>query len=436
MAQSPGPRSSRVPRLTGPTRIYHGWHVAWVVFLSTGLSIGMAQYAFGVFGPELEEEFGWSRTQVNASLSFAFISGMSAPLVGRLADRFGTRPVLVVSLLLAATGFALRPLISELWHLYLFSTLVYVGFPGATVLPAGKMVGLWFPTTRGRMMGMVTAGNNFGGLTMVPFAAALVALAGWRWAYFGFGVMLAVLAVAALAIIRERASDVEAEIDRTGRTESFGGEVKAAARAGLTVSQALRTPAFYLVTVAITAATFTYQGIITQLIQHLENVGISHGAASAALSLVAAMGIGSKLAFGRASESIGARQAMVISTALQALGLGLMIAPGGTMAVWAGVFVFGLGFGGLGALIVLVVSETFGLREYGGIMGLVQFATIISFAGGPLLAGMVFDATGSYQNWFAAIIGIFALGITALLLTRRPSFPRQAEEPKGVSTAD
>ena len=175
--------------------------MAVVVFLSTGLSIGMAQYSFGEFAEPLQDKFGWSQTQLNFSLTFAFISGILAPFIGRLSDRFGTRPVMVASLLLIALGFVLRPLISELWHWYLFSALVYAGFPGATVLPSGKMVGLWFPETRGRVMGAVTAGNNFGGVTMPVLAASMIATFSWQVAYMTFAAIMVALAFVALAVI-------------------------------------------------------------------------------------------------------------------------------------------------------------------------------------------------------------------------------------------
>ena len=410
----------RLPRLFGPNRIYLGWHIAWVVFLSGGLSIGMSQYAFGIFAEPMESRFGWSRTEFNAALSFGFISGLLAPVVGRLMDRYGVRPVLVVSLALISSGFLLRPLISELWHWYLFHALVFAGFPGATMLASGKVVGMWFPITRGRMMGAVTAGNNFGGLTMVPLATLVLASAGWEWAYLSFGIIMAVVAVAALFIVRDRREVLEAEARRTGRLDMLSSAARVAARTGLTLRQALKTRTFYLMTIGLTAASFTYQGILTQIVPHLETEGFSKAAAAAALTLVAAMGIGSKMIFGRLSESITARRAAIISVALQAIGVGLMIAPGGNLVLWSGVFVFGLGFGGLGALIVLSISEAFGLYAFGAIMGMVNLAMITSMTAGPLLTGALFDATGSYDAPFAIIIGIFILGAVALLAAKRP----------------
>ncbi len=398
-------------------RIYRGYPIAVVVFLTTGLSVGMAQYAFGEFAGPLKEQFGWTQTELNLSLTFVFISGVLAPFVGGLSDRAGIRPVMFGSLLLIAVGFALRPFITELWHWYLFSALVYAGFPGATLLPAGKVVGLWFPKTRGRVMGAVVAGNNFGGMTMPPLAASIIVFANWELAYVTFAVIMVVLAFVALLVVVEDDRSVEVEMRRTGR----GDQVKiaqAAAHEGITVHQALRNRNFWLIMIGLVAATFTYQGVLTQLRQHFEESGFEPALATTAVSIIAGMGVGSKLAFGRASEKITARVATVISVFLQAIGVLMIALADGQIVLWAGIFVFGLGFGGLGALIVLVVQEAFGMKQFGGIMGAVQVGMIVSGAGAPLMAGALHDATGSFSSTFLIIVGIFAIGIAALLLAR------------------
>jgi MFS family permease len=409
-------------RITQPfrKRLFRGYFVAVVVFLSTGLSIGMAQYSFGEFAGPLQEKFGWTQTQLNFSLTFAFISGILAPFIGRLSDRFGTRPVMFGSLSLIALGFVLRPLITELWHWYLFSALVYAGFPGATVLPSGKMVGLWFPETRGRVMGAVTAGNNFGGVTMPVLAASMIATFSWQVAYVAFAAIMLTLAFVALAVIKESPDDVDAERARTGRGPlPRGGR---GALSGMNLHDALRTSSFWLVITGITAASFTYQGVLTQLRQFFGENGFQPALATSAVTIIAAMGIASKLAFGRSTERFSARRATAVSIAFQALGVGLMISQGGTVMIWAGIIVFGIGFGGLGALIVLVVQETFGLREFGSLMGVFQMANIVSIAGGPWLAGAIHDRYGTFDQAFAIIIGIFILGIITLVVARQPEW--------------
>ncbi len=398
-------------------RIYRGYPIALVVFLSTGLSVGMAQYAFGEFAGPLKEQFGWSQTQLNLSLAFSFISGILAPFVGSLSDRIGIRPVMFVSLLLIASGFLLRPFISELWHWYLFSSLVYAGFPGATIMPAGKMVGLWFPKTRGRVMGAVVAGNNFGGGTMPPLAAAIIAALSWEMAYVTFGLIMALLGIVALFVIVEDETKIESEMIRSGRADQ-AHVARAAARAGLTVQQALANRNFWLIMIGLVAATFTYQGVLTQLRQHFEESGFAPAVATTAVSVIAGMGIGSKLAFGRASEKITARIATIISVALQAVGVFIIAQADATLLMWVGIFIFGLGFGGLGALIVLVVQEAFGMKEFGGIIGLMQVGMIASGTGAPLIAGAVYDSTDSFSGSFLIVVAIFILGIVALALAR------------------
>ena len=407
-------------------RIYRGYPIAVIVFLSTGLSVGMAQYAFGEFSGPLREEFGWSQTQLNFSLAFSFISGILAPFVGNLSDRIGIRPVMFASLLIIAVGFLLRPLISELWHWYLFSALVYAGFPGATIMPAGKMVGMWFPKTRGRVMGAVVAGNNFGGVTMPPLAAAIIATVSWQMAYVTFGVIMAALAAVALIVIVEDENKIESEMIRTGRGDQ-AQVARAAARVGLTVRQALANRNFWLIMIGLVAATFTYQGVLTQLRQHFEESGFAPAVATTAVSAIAGMGIASKLAFGRASEKITARIATMISVALQGVGVFIIASVDTNALMWVGIFIFGLGFGGLGALIVLIVQEAFGMKGFGGIMGLMQVGMIASGVGAPLLAGAIHDSTGSFNNSFLIVVAIFIVGIVAFALTR--PIPIDVDEP-------
>ena len=403
--------------ITKLRQIYRGYPIAIVVFLSTGLSVGMTQYAFGEFAGPLKEQFGWSHTQLNLSLAFSFISGLCAPFVGTLSDRIGIRPVMFGSILIIAIGFLMRPFITELWHWYLFSALVYTGFPGATVLPGGKMVGLWFPRTRGRMMGAVMAGNNFGGITMPPLAAAIIVVFNWQTAYVVFGVIMGALAVMALFVIVEDEKKVESEMKRTGRGDQ-AQIARAAAQAGVTLKQALRNRNFWLVTVGLVAATFTYQGVLTQLRQHFEESGFTPAMATTAVSTIAGMGIFSKLAFGRASEKITARIATILSIGLQMVGVLIIAQVDASHLLWLGIFVFGLGFGGLGALALLVVQEMFGMKEFGGIMGIMQVGMIASGTGAPMMAGAIHDSSGSFDSAFLIVAAIFVVGIAALALAR------------------
>jgi MFS family permease len=385
----------------------------------------MTGYAFGTFVGPLEAEFKWTRSQVNFAVSVGAIAGIASPITGKVLDAVGSRPVLVTSLLLISLGFLLRALIGELWQFYALSAVVAVGATGATTLTAGRLVSLWFPQTRGRMMGVVTAGNNFGGVTMVPMATAVIAVAGWRWGSASFGFLMAAISIVAFVVVRDRPR-------RPGDPAVTTRDARHQGLSGLSVREVVRTPAFYLLTAGISAGSFTYSVVLTQLIPHLEHEGFSRGTATAALSVMAGFGFASKLIFGRASEGLTARRSFVVCLGIQAAGLVLFVVAGGSPLAWLAVGVFGLGFGGMGALIPLTIAEAFGMRTFGSIMGLVTMVGILPQLVGPPVAGWLFLSTGSYTVPFLIIVGFFGVGIVSLWLARPAAGPpRPAESPAG-----
>ena len=161
-------------------RIYRGWFIASATAMGSGLAIGTGQYAFGLFVAPLEETFGWSRTEISASLSFLAVGSLAAPLLGRLMDRYGAKPVLLISLALMIVSFGLRPYMTSLWQWYALSFLQYVGYISATILPMGRLIGVWFSRTRGRVLGIAGMGNNFGGLVIPLMVGATMAQFTWR----------------------------------------------------------------------------------------------------------------------------------------------------------------------------------------------------------------------------------------------------------------
>ena len=254
---------------------YKGYQIALIAFLSTGLSIGMSQYAFGQFATPLQDEFGWSKTQLNGALSLAFVSGITGPILGKAADKYGIKYVLLISLLIISLGFLLRPTITSLWQWYLYSALVYAGFPGATQITSGKIVPLWFPKTRGRVMGAVTSGNNFGGFTMPALAASVISFSNWQSAYLIFGIIMLMLAITAYFIMSESTILIEKESIRTNRNIEYLDLVKKQSKWGFDLSEAIRSFRFWAINISLMIGVLTYQGILTQLTQYLEDEGMT-----------------------------------------------------------------------------------------------------------------------------------------------------------------
>ena len=388
-----------------------------VVFSSTAIAVGVSQYAFGLFIVPIEETFGWTRTEISASLSFAAVGGFSAPLLGRAMDRFGARPVLALSLVVFGLSFCLRPLMTELWHWYALSFLQFVTFSGLTVLPAGRLVAAWYPHIRGRMTGVAATGNNVGGLVMPLFVAALLAAMSWSEASMVIGITSFAVAGAAILVIRETPPAGGAPTRRLDSAAERENRV-VPVLPDQDLRETVRTRTFYAVLAAITLGTFTYSTILPHALAHMVNKGMGNAPALSALGTLAAAGVCGKLLFGWMSERFTARRMLISNLVGQAAFTALLGVATHTGVVAIAAPLYGLFMGGFGALYILVVQESFGMRHYGSVMGLMNLGTVVSFGLGPLIAGVSYDVSGGYGAAFLIVCGLFVAGAVSLAFAR------------------
>ena len=383
------------------------WAVFFLIFLSGALIIGLNTYSFGLFVKPLEDEFGWTREQISLGYSVSFVSSLLAPIIGKFVDIKGTKIFLVGSLFLIAFGFILRPLMTNLNHWVILNSMVFAGYPGTLLLASGILMQVWFPKSRGRMVALATSGHNAGGLVIPLITLVVIFYSSWKIAYVFFGGMLLLVAILSLLFVKNSPQ------------KEYLKKKKDIQKEGIIFNDAIRTKKFFFLTLGITFAMFTYNGVMPQMAPHLETEGLSLTAATIAMSYIGAMGILSKLFFGRLSEKYSSILMTCISVLLQSIGLSvILLSFGNILGIWMGIIIFGIGFGGLGALISLNITECFGLKSLGSIFGTLSFLGIWASVSAPWMMGRIFDQTSSYRNAHLIVIAIFILGIFFLLLTK------------------
>src|SRR5215831_19347907 len=188
-------------------------HYAWVVLAATSLVLlasGGVRAAIGVFIKPLEAEFGWSRTALSSAVAVSIaLYGLAGPVVGRLADRWGPRWVLVIGVALVGIGTMLGAGVTRFWQFFVAVGLIAAIGSSATAAPVAATVATrWFERRRGLVLGINGAGMAAGQLLVLPLAMALVATVSWRGAFLvlGGGLLLLVLPLTA-ALIRNDPSD-------------------------------------------------------------------------------------------------------------------------------------------------------------------------------------------------------------------------------------
>ena len=294
------------------------WLVLGTLFLAAGVNVGSSNYAFGLFVEPLESTFGWSRTAISASLSFVAVGSLASPIIGRLMDRHGARPVLVISLLLMGISFLVRPAMTELWHWYGLSFLQFIGISGITALPAGRLIAIWFPSSQGRIMGITVTGINFGGITIPFIVNVALGASGWQAAYVIMGLIAVALAALALLFIRELPPD--AQDGSSGPSQDAGSRMS-----GLPLSSAMRTRSFYAIVGALALGTFAHAGVFPQLVPHFKELGVPSAWAALTVTVMAVTGLVSKPTFGYLSEHMTARRAMILTLSGQCVGAVLLV---------------------------------------------------------------------------------------------------------------
>src|SRR2546427_1132470 len=208
-----------------------------------GVSTPLA--AFGVFLPVFAETFGWSRGAIATALSTnLLLGGLAGFAIGALADRHGPRVMLVVTVVLAGTAFALVSTVSSLWQLYLL-----VGVMGGIGMSSFWLLGTttvtrWFGERRGLALALVLVGFNLAYISGGPLAAWLIGWVGWRAAdpVLGGGCGL-ITVVAALTVRLPRAG--EATEPRAAATRTAPGAAPSA-----TLAEALGDPRQWYLNVA------------------------------------------------------------------------------------------------------------------------------------------------------------------------------------------
>jgi MFS family permease len=369
-------------------------------------------FAYGLFFKSFEVEYGWSRTLLSSCLSFAFlVMGVLASFGGHLSDRYGPRRVLAVTGTMCGIGFILLSQVTQPWQLFVFfGLLVGLGLATHDVVTLST-IARQFHRRRGMMTGVVKVGTATGQIIIPPVAAFLMAVYDWRLALIILGCAAIALLIFAATLIQSPAPSK----DSGHKAEVSGSSIRE-----------VRGDRKLWMICAIQFSFFTSLTTIPlHIVVHGMDLGMTATVAASLLSVMGAASIAGRLTVGTLVDRIGGRRAMMLC--LVPLIASLLVFPS-TSAMWlvfVGVVIYGFGHGGLFTVMSPTVAEYFGLKAHGAIFGIVVFFGTIGGASGPILAGRIFDLTGSYTLAFIALAALATFGMILVLKLPAPSSSAQ-----------
>ena len=412
--------------VTRRSPIFYGYWIVFATFLCNIITFGCGFYAFSLFVTPLQQDLGWGRGDVMAGFTIFFLTtGLVAPQAGRLVDKHGARVVMAVGAIVAACGFVVLSMVSQLWQYYLGYAIVGLGMAGTGQIPTSAVVSNWFQKNRGSAVGMMASGVGVGGLALAPFVGGvLLPRMGWNHTFLVLAALcVGVIVPLALLVIRTRPE--EKGLVAYGSEEANVSSGSRPVAHGVTLKVAMGTVVFWLIVATYLLSHFSQVGAIQNQVPFLEDAGFPVAVSAGALGAVGLSSAFGKFGFGWLCDRIQARFALGIGLALQ-LGAVIVLmnirSDSPAAMAWLYAVMMGIGIGSWLPTMSMLVSGYFGLAHYGAIFGAITIPYSVGSAVGPLVAGKMYDSAGNYEAVFVLFLMLFIVSIVSILVSRRPAF--------------
>ena len=422
-------------------KIFYGWWIVLATSIICGLGFGTWLYSFGVFFKPMMDEFGWSRAMTAGAYSLRSIQGgIASPILGWVIDKYGGKLVMIGGAIVSGSGFVLMYFVNSLWSFYLINGVILSIGMGATLyLPGFTVIAKWFSRRLSLAISLMSVGAGVGGLVCAPASALLISRFGWRMAFVVLGLIFWAVVLPLALVVRNTPAEngllMDGEEPAPAKLPTVGPEVSFQALASgtdFTLKQALLSLPFWLLVGGFFFQNLAQSVVIVHAVPALTDAGLPLAWAAFGLGLVLAVSIIGRLLFGYLGDCIEKRALFMICYAMVSAGtLVLMVAR--TMPVtFLFIILFGIGFGGTIPLDPAIRAEYFGRAAFAKIQGFMSPLIMLSGAVGPILAGYVFDLSGSYRSSFfiTALIAFAAVGC-AFFLPRQGT--KKMNAPSGIT---
>ncbi|SDP12783.1 Sugar phosphate permease [Paenibacillus sp. yr247] len=422
--------------VTKRSKLHYGWIVVLVTFFTLIVSAGIRSVP-SIFMLPFEKEFGWGRADVSSVVSInIFLYGLMGPFSAALMERFGTRRVVLISLICIAASLSLTPMITSLWQFeLLWGVVVGLGTGSLANVLGVTVANRWFAQRKGVVVGILTASAATGQLLFLPLLAKITVEIGWRYAIYAAIAVIIVLIPIVAIWMRNHPYDVGAA--------PYGSKeiVKPAAFKGnlfmtplLTLRDASKNKAFWLLAGTFFFCGFSTNGLIgTHLIPACGDFGIPEVTAAGLLALMGIFDLAGTTMSGWLTDRFDGRWLLFWYYGLR--GISLIFLPqalgfGYTELLIFAVF-YGLDWIATVPPTVKIASDIFGKEKAGMVFGWVVVAHQLGASFAAYEAGLLRDLLGSYTLPF--LMAGFVCMIAAIMAVRiRRTSPATAAAAKAM----
>lgn len=389
---------------------YRGWWMVAVAALA--MSTGPGQFAFGALGlfiKPLGEEFGWDRAQVSlAATYFTFALACSIPVIGQLADRYGSRRVLLPSILVFALLLALPALfVDTLWKLFLLYGLMGCLGAGANALPYLRTLATWFDARRGLAIGIAMGGSGMGFAYVPPLVQHVIDTYSWQAAYLCLAAFTLIVTVPLVYFFLYDAPHKQ-------------GRAAVQAAAGVTttlkIMPMLASRLLWQLFLIFCLLSFGLYGVLAHLAPMMSDRGMTTTDAALVQSTLGIAIVVSRIFVGYLIDRFNATRVACVCFLISAAGVAALASGAVHTPAYLAALCVGLSLGAEIDMLAYLTSRYFGVDNFGKIYGILFVSFLIGTALGPYVFGLAYEVYGSYREVLLSAVALIIISAVVTLL--------------------
>ncbi len=390
---------------------YRGW---WIVAVTAvAMSTGPGQFAFGalaLFIKPFGEEFGWDRGQVSlAATYFTIALALSIPIIGRLVDRFGSRNVLLPSILVFAALLALPAVfVDALWKLFLLYILMGCLGAGANGLPYLSTITTWFDSRRGLAIGIVMGGSGMGFAYVPPLVQYVIDTHGWRGGYLFLAVITLIVTVPLVYFFLHDAPAAQGRAGERGIHHE---------KSSMEIVPMLKSRLLWQLFLIFSLLSFGLYGVLAHLAPMMSDRGMTTADAALVQSTLGIAIVCSRIFIGYLIDRFDARRVAVTCFLISAIGVGVLASGAVNSLAFFAALCVGLSLGAEIDMLAYLTSRYFGVANFGRIYGILFVSFLVGTSLGPYAFGLTFENYGSYREvlMYAVLVILVSSALTLSL---------------------
>jgi sugar phosphate permease len=408
-------------------RLFYGWYM---VAAGSGLQFlqsGLMTQSFGAYLAVLQVERGWSKTALSGAAALQQMeSAILGPVLGWFIDRFGPQGMIRAGIVVFGIGLMLLSFTDTLLAFYAAFVVIALGASLCGFFPVNVALIHWFERWRARALSSLSLGIAFGGIS-VPLVAWSLQTYGWRATAFVSGIIAIVLGLPMAMVFKRRPEDHGMVADGITRVDRPGEEVAIKnpdLGRDFTAREALRTPAFWLLSLGHGFALLVVHAVSVHAIAHMhQGLGYSVAQASLVYTLLTLSQIGGVMIGWLIGDRYDKRLISGGCMLGHMAGLLLLTYASAVPMVLAFAVLHGAAWGLRGPFMQALRADYFGRSAIGMILGLSVMIIVVGQVGGPMVAGILADATGNYRAGFTILALLAGVGSLFFFFARKPERP-------------